>query len=192
MDSAARVVREARRSAGLSVRALAGRAQVPASTVTRVENGTMDPSTSTLLRLLRAAGHDLVVEPVLAPIARVAPSAAGPAGSPDLTVLRAWIDRATGVPDVLAVAAVSGPPGPTGSPVVDALVAGIAEKICDDRGEPRPSWTPRVPALEAEWSAPGTPRMRASWRAQTPPQLAARGLVVDEPSLWRERADRAS
>jgi hypothetical protein len=33
----------------------------------------------------------------------------------------------------------------------------------------------------------GTPRMQARWRVQTPGQLAARGLVIDEASLWRPR-----
>jgi hypothetical protein len=165
---------------------------VPASTVTRVEHGHVDPTSSTLLRLLRAAGRHLVSEPALAPISRIARSAVAEDGSPDFTVLRDWLDRASEVPDTLALAAVAEAPARSGSAVVDTLIAGIAEKVCDDRSAPRPPWAAAVPPLVEEWSAPGTPRMRASWRSQTPPSLAARGLVIDEPSLWRRPLDQVS
>ena len=59
------MVRRARRGAGLSQRALALRARVPQSTVARIESGSLDPRVSTLTRILRAAGDDLVTEPRL-------------------------------------------------------------------------------------------------------------------------------
>jgi predicted transcriptional regulator len=55
----ARLVREARRSAGLSQRALAARAGVPQSTVGRIETGRLAPQSSTVEALLRAAGRTL-------------------------------------------------------------------------------------------------------------------------------------
>lgn len=61
--SAARLVRHARRSAGLSQRALASAAGVPQSTVARIELGSLSPRIDTLEGLLRAAGQTLSVEP---------------------------------------------------------------------------------------------------------------------------------
>ena len=54
-----RLVRSARKRAGLSQRALAERAGTAQSVVARVESGTTDPSSATLLRLLEAAGAEL-------------------------------------------------------------------------------------------------------------------------------------
>jgi transcriptional regulator with XRE-family HTH domain len=62
---AARLVRYARRSAGLSQRSLAQRAGVPHSTVARIELGRLAPRVDTLERILRAASRTLSSEPVL-------------------------------------------------------------------------------------------------------------------------------
>lgn len=62
---AARILRRTRRRSGLSQRALAERANVPQSTVARIELGGLSPRTDTLDRLLRAAGQTLSVEPLL-------------------------------------------------------------------------------------------------------------------------------
>jgi uncharacterized protein len=63
--NAARLVRNARRRAGLSQRALARAAGVPHSTVARIELGRLSPRTDTLERLLRASGRTLATEPAL-------------------------------------------------------------------------------------------------------------------------------
>ena len=68
---------------------------------------------------------------------------------------------------------------------MDALLAGIAEKLCDDAGLPRPGWARRVPGVAMPWISPGTPRMQAAAGAGTPPQLAARNIFVRADSLWR-------
>lgn len=60
---AARLIRTARRSAGLSQRALAELADVPQSTVGRIEAGRIVPRIDTVERLLRAAGQTLTTEP---------------------------------------------------------------------------------------------------------------------------------
>src|SRR3954452_12925493 len=62
---AARLLRWARRRAGLSQRQLADPAGVPQSTFGRIESGASDPRLSTLRRLLRACGFDLEVEPLV-------------------------------------------------------------------------------------------------------------------------------
>jgi transcriptional regulator with XRE-family HTH domain len=62
---AARLLKHARRSAGLSQRALAVAAGVPQSTVARIELGRLAPRADTLDRLLRAAGRSLATEQAL-------------------------------------------------------------------------------------------------------------------------------
>lgn len=61
--SAARLLRTARRSAGLSQRALAIRAGIPQSTIGRIETGQLSPQLGTMDRLLRATGRTLATEP---------------------------------------------------------------------------------------------------------------------------------
>jgi DNA-binding XRE family transcriptional regulator len=47
---------------GLSLRAMAEKADVSYTTTARIEAGRLDPSTGTLRRLLRAIGQDLVLD----------------------------------------------------------------------------------------------------------------------------------
>lgn len=63
--SAARLLTNARRHAGLSQRALARKAGVPHSTVARIELGRLSPRADTLERLMRTAGWTLATEPTL-------------------------------------------------------------------------------------------------------------------------------
>ncbi len=58
----ARMLRYARRGAGLTQRQLAERAGMPQATVGRIEAGLITPRVDTLEKLLRAAGRELSVE----------------------------------------------------------------------------------------------------------------------------------
>jgi transcriptional regulator with XRE-family HTH domain len=58
-DGSGALLRDARKRAGLSQRALAWRARTAQSVVARVESGDTSPSYDTLVRLLQAAGFDL-------------------------------------------------------------------------------------------------------------------------------------
>jgi transcriptional regulator with XRE-family HTH domain len=60
--TSAKVLREARGRAGLSLRELAGLAGTSHSTLSAYENGAKVPSVATLERILRAAGFALEVE----------------------------------------------------------------------------------------------------------------------------------
>ncbi len=57
------MITSAREAAGLSKRELARRAGTSPAAVVEYESGRRDPTGATLLRLLRAAGCDLVVAP---------------------------------------------------------------------------------------------------------------------------------
>ena len=63
MTEAARLLRYARRRAGLTQRALAAKAGVPQSYVARVETSRIDPSVSSLSRLLRGCETTLEAMP---------------------------------------------------------------------------------------------------------------------------------
>ena len=63
--TAARLLKYARRGAGLSQRALARNAGVPHSTVARIELGLLSPRSDTLELLLREAGQSLATEATL-------------------------------------------------------------------------------------------------------------------------------
>lgn len=59
MGMAARMLRHARRSAGLTQRALAARTGIPQETIARIEAAHADPRVSTLDRLLEGCGYGL-------------------------------------------------------------------------------------------------------------------------------------
>jgi transcriptional regulator with XRE-family HTH domain len=193
MECPADLVRDARRSAGLSARALARLAQVPSSTVLRIESGKVDPTFGMLRRLLDAAGRDLHLKSIHRPPSQRGPVLAeladawveSPDEHPDWTKLRSFLDDLSLHPDRVETAIIRRPPK-SQSPVLDTLLAGIAEKLADDAGIGRPAWTRRTPCLREEWSPFGPPRLKARWRNAAPPQLLDRGLVIDEPSLWRD------
>lgn len=63
MGVAADLIREARLAAGLTMAELAERAGSSKSTLSRYENGLVDPGAETLNRLLGACGHELRSHP---------------------------------------------------------------------------------------------------------------------------------
>lgn len=66
----ARLLREARRRAGLTQRDLARRASTSQSVVARIESGRTSPTAETLSKLLEAAGLELRTELAAAPVTR--------------------------------------------------------------------------------------------------------------------------
>ena len=186
------MVRDARTSAGLTIRALAARADVATSTIARIEAGKVDPTVGMLARLLSAAGRQLELGTYRTPGPEIADLSDAwsrrPLGDrPDWTRLRTFLDQLARHPEQRGPATLRRP-APSGSAVLDTLLAGIAEKITDDSGLPRPMWARAVPPLTEPWVTPGTPGMREAIAAATPRQLARRGLSIDERSLWREPA----
>ena len=73
-------------------------------------------------------------------------------------------------------------PPPAGNDTIDALTAAVGEKLADDAGLPRPTWTSAAPVLDKPFRpAP----IRPSLNHDIAPQLAARNVMVDTESLWR-------
>jgi transcriptional regulator with XRE-family HTH domain len=184
MSEAALLVADARRSAGLSVRELARLAGVSFTTITRVESGQLDPTVGMLLRILAGAGQRLQLNAVPLADRRRTLADLADRDLPDWTRLRAFLDHLARHPDEVEAAITARPHPP--SRLMDALLAGIAEKLADDHGLPRPGWTRTAPRMRPEWSPPATPRILEQRRRATPRQLLDRGIVVDEHSLWRD------
>ncbi len=189
---AATLVGDARREAGMSLRALAERADVSFTTVFRIEHGQLDPTTGTLRKLLGALGQELELSrtaaapaPELADLSDAWWTDRAGQDQPDWTRLRAFLDHLAHHPDQ-APRAVRSKPTASGSAFFDNLLAGIAEKISDDTRTPRPAWTKKVPPLATTWEGFGTPRMRAAAAKATPQQLADRKVLIPAASLWRE------
>jgi transcriptional regulator with XRE-family HTH domain len=189
---AATLVKEARDRAGLSRRALASRAAVPTSTVSRIESGEIDPTVGMLERIVEAAGSRLVLsleagdaEPTLASLSTAVDHVGGRLRI-DWTRLRGFADWASEHPDRLA-RALCDPPARTGTPL-DAILAAFAEELAAEQGLPPPRWTRAVGPLKEEWAAPGTPRMRSEAAATTSEPFRRRNLVLARSALFRQVA----
>ena len=70
MGVAAELIREARQAAGLTMAELAERAGSSKPTISRYENGLVDPGAETLNRLLHACGRELRAHTVGLPASR--------------------------------------------------------------------------------------------------------------------------
>lgn len=98
--TSAELIITARTRRGLSQRALAARAGVEQSTIARIENGTADPTYTTVTRLLSAAGYEFAEpQPMLPTLAEAA------LGDDELdwTMIRAVADRAARHPGDIEV-----------------------------------------------------------------------------------------
>lgn len=185
----AEVIGRAKGSSEVSVRALAASAGVAGSTITRIQSGAMEPTVQTVEQILEAAGFELQLSvvrrggkrtPRLADLSD-AWSTRGGRIRPEWTRWRALLDHLALHPERVAEA-IYVPPLPSGSRMVDALLAGVAEKLADDAGLARPSWAASVPSVDP----PYRPPVRAGVELEVPPQLAERGLLIDTESLWRD------
>jgi transcriptional regulator with XRE-family HTH domain len=192
MKSAAAILREARTDAGLSRRALAAKAEVPTSTVSRIEEGLSDPTLGMLARLIRATGSYLVVE-ARPEEDRLSIAELATAWEDterrlkiDWTRLRAFVDRVEMDPRCLS-AAIADPPAPT-HPLVNRILAALAEQLADEYDIEPPRWTRAFGALDDPWAPPSTPRMRAAFEESTPEAFRRRNLVLPRSALFRTAA----
>ena len=190
MEDAATIVCNARINAGLSRKLLARRAGVPTSTVSRVEAGDVDPTTTTLRRLLSAAGQTLELE--ASTIRRGSLAALHDAidsevsgTTIDWTRIRGFLDAVHAHPTQITEA-ITTPPSRSGNDRLDNLLAAIAETLADNMGVARPRWCATVNALVTPWEAPGTPRMRELAHRTAPPQFKARNIWLARRDLWRD------
>ena len=190
MRDVGRLIRDRRNALGLSVRDLASLAGVAFPALSRIENGHTDPRWSTVGRLADALGWELAIAGPARELERLGDladawsTADGGDVEPDWTRLRAFADYLARH-RCHTWLLIADPPEPSGSALLDNLLAGVAEKCADDAGIRRPVWTRCVAPLKELWEPAGTPRMREANAASTPPQLAARNITLAESTIWR-------
>lgn len=192
--SAAAIVRDTRTRAGLSRRALAAKAGVPISTISRIEQEQTDPTVGTLERLIAATGSQLHLHaertdrsPTLAELATAVDDGSDRVKI-DWTRLRAFADWASRHPGELGDA-IADPPTRTSTPL-DEILAAFAEELADQSGIPRPRWTRAVGPRSEPWAPPGTPRMLAEAEAATPEPFRRRRVTLSRAALFRPTASQ--
>lgn len=186
------LIRDIRQRAGLSIRELAERSGVAASTITRIQAGAVDPSIGTLDRLVETAGFRLRLTAIGGVDRRVADLVDAWSYRRNRLRLdwprwRTFLDHLEEISDVEA--AISVAPQPSGIDVVDNLIAAIAERVADENGSDRPHWTTTIAVLDEPYLPPIA---RPGLDRPVPVQLAERGLTIDTDSLWRRKESTGS
>jgi len=191
MATSGEVVREVRASTGLSVRTLAKRAGVAPSTVHRIETGALDPTMSTLSKVVQGAGADLVVSVELDPTSSVAAlgSWIRTQADHDETVwpvrhAAGLVARVRATRQYAPLRWVEAAPSPTGDSRWDCFLAALADWIADSEHCARPAWTGRPDRFldEAWWVTPMT-SMKAWEYAGSPAAFRHRGIYLHRDSL---------
>lgn len=192
MESPATWIREERSRLGLSTRDLARLSGVSYPTISKIENGHEQPRWSTLEKIFEALGRSLTRSPVqetqprLSDLTDAWTEDATHTHHPDWVRIRAFVDELRLRPNITAQAILPEPPR-SQSPLMNSLIAAIAEKIADDAGITRPRWTRTRPALRQPWSVATRPSKQAEAQAATPAQFMKRGLIIPESTIWRNR-----
>jgi transcriptional regulator with XRE-family HTH domain len=183
------LLRTARRSQGLSQRALASASRDHQPTISALENGEHDPGVAHLERLLAATGHRLAVLPTTSrPVSEAATriEAALRAGDERLAFREAIqvsddLGREHGA---IRVALTAAPPTRVGDPRFDALIAAIAEHYLRAERLTKPDWLLRNDrALRQRWYVDDLPAARKRALATTPPSFLRRGVVIAASEL---------
>jgi transcriptional regulator with XRE-family HTH domain len=177
--------------AGLSRKQVARHAGVSLSTVSRVEEGNMDPTISMAQRLFSTVGVHLEISISDIPqysIAHLHSALQGDLIEFDLdwTQIRIFVDRMCNEPHLITTA-IADAPARTNNEKFDALIAGIAEKLADDHEINRPAWCSAVPPSSERWASTGTPTMMKRNESQAAPQFIARNIYINQWQLWREK-----
>jgi transcriptional regulator with XRE-family HTH domain len=186
---AGELLQQARGVARLSQHALARLAGMPQPRVSEVERAVIDPTVSSLDRLVRAAGHQLAVLPTRAPTAAATARAvarqlgSGPSGEEG--AFRSLIGFSDGLAvsePVVRVALCVTEPAPTGDRRFDAALAGLAEHHLRSGRLPVPSWVSAAERIVAPaWVVDVDAGVGIERR--TPPALRRHGVLMDAAEL---------
>ena len=180
---AATALRSARRSRGISQRALALASGVPQPNLCEIETGGADVTVNRCNRVLRSLGSQLTVVPTTAPtIADWAEQIGSDITAGDdaaaRTVFIRIADSFAALDGVLRVVLCAQRPAPTGNRGFDAALAGLVEHLLGAESLPIPTWVREVePAPEPLYLA-ANPAIRQLVEATTPPAFLARNVFV--------------
>lgn len=190
MPTAADTIHVARTRAGITQAALARRSDIAQSTISRVEGGELDPTWSTMQKLLTAAGWAATPEPTeaarLISAESISLSMAGSlrqgdseAAIRDLTegVGRMILagEKGAMIPEWIATK----PMKPIGIPLWDTFLATAFAYGLERAGHEVPEWMTDVSPLASETS-PGddpSPEFRTWLRERTPPVFREKNIL---------------
>jgi transcriptional regulator with XRE-family HTH domain len=187
--SASGLLRSTRSSHGVSQRALAKAARVHQPGVAALESGREDATVSRLEHLLNELGSQLTVLP-----SRRRPVwAAGEAVRRALDEhdeRSAWReviqlnDDLRGADRATCVALAIAPPGRTGDPRFDALIAAVVDFALVDARLPRPQWLDDATwTLDEPWDVEDVPALQHAARKSTPAAVRRHGVYLDRAVL---------
>jgi transcriptional regulator with XRE-family HTH domain len=183
---AAELVRAARRSSGLTQRALAARARISGSAVADVERSAHDPGSESLERLLRAAGHRLCILPTTSsPVSAWADFIYRELRSTrrsQKVAFRSLIglsDELAAASKPLRVALCIAVPAPCGDERYDAALAGLVDYHLGKDRLPIPDWVRQPDRILAE---PWKVSPYTDWN-EVPRALARHGVWLAETDL---------
>jgi transcriptional regulator with XRE-family HTH domain len=189
MNTAARLVRTARRGRGFSQRALAAASNREQSEIARLERSAQSARIELVERLLRAADQRLAALPTTrTPVAEHADSIADLLAHGDER--RAYRNVIQLADDLAAehgaerVALAVTPPPTTNDDRFDALIAGITELRLEDEDLPLPKWLDKdTHVLSTQWFVDRYATGDEGVIAATPEPLRRRGVVLDPAEL---------
>ncbi|MGZ0212253.1 MAG: helix-turn-helix transcriptional regulator [Actinomycetales bacterium] len=181
MPLAAETIRIARTRAGISQAALARRAGIAQSTVSRIEHEEIDPTWATMQSLLAATGWTINPQPtgtaqLLSPetvsraMARSLRKGDSESAIRDLTEGVGRLIRASEAGENVPAWAIAQPSKPIGIPLWDTFLATAFAYGLERAGQTPPQWMLDAPSLPHETSPgddPG-PEFRQWLRARTP------------------------
>ena len=195
MDVAA-LIKEMRRTAGLTQDDLAAEAGTSQPTLAAYEAGRAEPRLGTLERLAAASGHELVVaaRPKVrrgaVSLARVTPQIRRLLASEGES--SAWRRLLDFVDDFRASSAsgkrslVDERPASCGDRRFDAALAALAEFLCTEAGMAYPAWTDEPRRFsEPWWFVSGVPGLEATAFRDSPISFARHGVFVNEGAFDR-------
>ena len=183
------LIRDARRSSGLSQKGLSQRSGVAASSLSLIENGKRSPTIETAEKLLKFTGHTLITIPTLRETAAVIANRIGEAvtaGRPDLA-LRHFIqlnDNLLAEKNEVRYALGTAEPAPTGQKHWDAAIAGVVAYRLREEGFPAPSWTLKPGRrLRKRWTLNSGRYVVPVDPKNVPAEFLERGVLVDALTL---------
>lgn len=183
-------MRQARRSAGLTLREVARVTGTSESNVSAYERNTKRAGHATLRRLTAAldvASDSVIYRHRLTTAASTAAGLrrdvkAGSSHSVSLRRLRELIGNSDEISTDSDWALFAAEPSTTGDPRWDAALAGAVDWCADRLGRERPHWT-RTRAAEPWLFIGSTPALHALAFAASPPQFSTKGVFVDPDDL---------
>jgi len=187
------LLKHSRAQAGLSQHQLAVLAGVSNAEVARIETYRVQPSIPVLGRLLDAIGLGVKLSGEYIDNRVSARETAESikieiAANNDQRAFLNWLillDDLNAVTPVRLLELVEDPATPTDSSDYDALIAGLVEHVCQQKGVQPPDWVGETWRSTEEWYVSGIPELYEFEREESPSPFAKRGVYLLERSLSR-------